>query len=232
MNSSLVFKVSPSLQISPASLGFDPVAVVRGALERGDIRAPAAVVTKPKSAACSSAAAGRLWRLNHPKACARYAEARRFRINKNLGAGLRFDGRPRKRRTQKQWRQLRGLNAKDYARQYRRLTRAVFPSEAEARFGAAIRKIQLLVAEFFKVPVDCMWSSRRPAEVVWPRHVAMFLCRRLIAASSLEVGFCFGGRDHSTVLYAEYQVRQFMAISSKHRSTLKFLMARAQGAIS
>jgi chromosomal replication initiator protein len=37
---------------------------------------------------------------------------------------------------------------------------------------------------------------------VFPRQVAMFLCRELTDASLPEIGRHFGGRDHSTVLHS------------------------------
>jgi len=37
---------------------------------------------------------------------------------------------------------------------------------------------------------------------VFPRQVAVFLCRELADASLPEIGRHFGGRDHTTVLHS------------------------------
>jgi chromosomal replication initiator protein len=45
-------------------------------------------------------------------------------------------------------------------------------------------------------------SSRRTANVVRPRQVAMYLAKPLTLRSLPEIGRRFGGRDHTTVLHA------------------------------
>jgi chromosomal replication initiator protein len=45
-------------------------------------------------------------------------------------------------------------------------------------------------------------SSRRTANVVRPRQVAMYLAKILTLRSLPEIGRRFGGRDHTTVLHA------------------------------
>jgi chromosomal replication initiator protein len=45
-------------------------------------------------------------------------------------------------------------------------------------------------------------SSRRTANVVRPRQVAMYLAKSLTLRSLPEIGRRFGGRDHTTVLHA------------------------------
>ena len=45
-------------------------------------------------------------------------------------------------------------------------------------------------------------SSRRTANVVRPRQIAMYLAKTLTLRSLPEIGRRFGGRDHTTVLHA------------------------------
>ena len=45
-------------------------------------------------------------------------------------------------------------------------------------------------------------SSRRTANVVRPRQIAMYLAKMLTPRSLPEIGRRFGGRDHTTVLHA------------------------------
>jgi chromosomal replication initiator protein len=45
-------------------------------------------------------------------------------------------------------------------------------------------------------------SSRRTANVVRPRQVAMYLSKVMTPRSLPEIGRRFGGRDHTTVLHA------------------------------
>jgi len=56
------------------------------------------------------------------------------------------------------------------------------------------------VCEHFALPPGDLRSRRRSRHVVVPRHVAMYLCRRLLDASYPRIGELFG-RDHSTVMH-------------------------------
>jgi len=54
----------------------------------------------------------------------------------------------------------------------------------------------------FSVKLSDLQSKRRTAAIAYPRQVAMFLARRITRHSLEEIGGYFGGRDHTTVLYA------------------------------
>ncbi|RIL09370.1 MAG: chromosomal replication initiator protein DnaA, partial [Proteobacteria bacterium] len=41
----------------------------------------------------------------------------------------------------------------------------------------------------------------------FPRHIAMYLCRKHTTASYPEIGAHFGGRDHSSVIHAAEVVK-------------------------
>ena len=63
-------------------------------------------------------------------------------------------------------------------------------------------RILAVVAERFNVKVEALCGSRRTRTIAMPRQVAMYLTRQLTDLSLGEIGRLFGGRDHTTVLYA------------------------------
>ena len=65
-----------------------------------------------------------------------------------------------------------------------------------------IESIQKLVAEYFKIRVADLLSSRRNRSITRPRQIAMALTKLLTRHSLPEIGSAFGGRDHTTVLHA------------------------------
>ena len=65
-----------------------------------------------------------------------------------------------------------------------------------------IEDIQRVVARQYNVSRSDLLSSRRTANVVRPRQVAMYLAKILTLRSLPEIGRRFGGRDHTTVLHA------------------------------
>ena len=94
--------------------------------------------------------------------------------------------------------------------------------QEEAKKTVTIDQIQRKVADHFDVRLADMTSKRRPANIAFPRQVAMYLARRHTKASLNEIGDAFGGRDHGTVLHAcktvsgrmvkEDQVRQLIVL--------------------
>ncbi|WP_395664856.1 chromosomal replication initiator protein DnaA [Methylocella sp.] len=75
-----------------------------------------------------------------------------------------------------------------------------------------IEDIQKLVATHFNVSRADILSSRRTANVVRPRQIAMYLSKTLTLRSLPEIGRRFGGRDHTTVLHA---VRKIDGLAAK-----------------
>ncbi|HAB66722.1 MAG TPA: chromosomal replication initiator protein DnaA [Firmicutes bacterium] len=65
-----------------------------------------------------------------------------------------------------------------------------------------IASIQKAVADYYKITVDVLKGKKRSANIVYPRMVAMYLCRMLTDQSFPRIGLEFGGRDHSTVIHA------------------------------
>jgi chromosomal replication initiator protein len=66
----------------------------------------------------------------------------------------------------------------------------------------SVENIQKTVADFYKIKVSDMYSKKRPASIVRPRQIAMYLAKELTQKSLPEIGELFGGRDHTTVLHA------------------------------
>ena len=57
-------------------------------------------------------------------------------------------------------------------------------------------------AEHFGVKVSDLRSGRKHKVVALPRQIAMYLMREMTHCSFPDIGQRFGGRDHSTVMYA------------------------------
>jgi chromosomal replication initiator protein len=89
-------------------------------------------------------------------------------------------------------------------REMRDLIRPIEPKRVR------IEDIQRVVARQYNVSRADLLSSRRTANVVRPRQVAMYLAKVLTLRSLPEIGRRFGGRDHTTVLHA---VRKIEALA-------------------
>ncbi|MCU7938759.1 MAG: chromosomal replication initiator protein DnaA [gamma proteobacterium symbiont of Bathyaustriella thionipta] len=75
----------------------------------------------------------------------------------------------------------------------------------------SIENIQKIVAEYYKIRVADLHSKRRTRSVARPRQIAMSLAKHLTSHSLPEIGDAFGGRDHTTVLYACRKIDELRA---------------------
>jgi hypothetical protein len=92
---------------------------------------------------------------------------------------------------------------------------AMAEARREKMFGkrktVRIEVIMDAVCAVFGVNKNDMLSNRRTAELVMPRHVAMFLSKELTARSLPDIGRMFSDRDHTTVLHAVRRIHGLRA---------------------
>ena len=80
--------------------------------------------------------------------------------------------------------------------------------------------IQKTVAEAFKVDLDAMKGKVKKREIVIPRQVAMYFCKRFTQLTLALIGENFGGRDHSTVIHALESVEDMMKADANFKGTV------------
>ena len=73
-----------------------------------------------------------------------------------------------------------------------------------------IKKIQDEVANYYHISFSDLVGPKRPKEIAFPRQIAMYLVRELLGTSLPAIGTAFGGRDHTTVMYAYRQISDKM----------------------
>lgn len=86
-----------------------------------------------------------------------------------------------------------------------------------------IDKIQKRTADYYHLRVADLLSRRRPAKIVVPRQVAMYLSRILTDHSLVQIGDSFGGRDHGTVINAIRAVENLMEQDPMMRRSIDYL---------
>src|SRR5262245_46698841 len=87
-------------------------------------------------------------------------------------------------------------------------------------------RITQLVSSHYTVKVSDLRSKKRTKSVSLPRQVVMYLARELTHLSLEEIGDHFGGRDHTTVLYAIGKVTERVAAEEGFRLQVERLKDR------
>src|ERR1700716_713484 len=91
-----------------------------------------------------------------------------------------------------------------------------------------IEDIQRIVARHYNVSRGDLLSSRRTANVVRPRQVAMYLAKTLTLRSLPEIARRFGGRDHTTVLHAVRKIENLVGNDSMLAEEIEALKRQLQ----
>ncbi|MBP52442.1 MAG: chromosomal replication initiator protein DnaA [Opitutae bacterium] len=102
-----------------------------------------------------------------------------------------------------------------------RLLRDILREENLSRI--TIETIQKKVVDYYHLRMADMLSRRRPANIAFPRQVAMYLSRLLTEHSLQEIGGAFGGRDHGTVIHACKTVENMMDQDNSIKHSVEFL---------
>lgn len=116
----------------------------------------------------------------------------------------------------------------------REITREVIESllrdifQEQARRAVTIEQIQRKVAEHYDVRLADMTSKRRPANIAFPRQVAMYLSRELTSSSLNDIGDAFGGKDHGTVIHACKLIKRRIEEDEQTRHIIRLLDSQLQ----
>lgn len=83
-----------------------------------------------------------------------------------------------------------------------------------------------VVAEHFHIKPEDIISHKRSADIAFPRHIAMYLCRQMTQTPLEAIGKALGGRDHSTILYGSEKIAKETATNETTKSTIYILIKK------
>lgn len=91
--------------------------------------------------------------------------------------------------------------------------RAVGDLQRSADKVITIDYVQYAVANYYNIDQNDFKIQRKTSDIAFPRQIAMYLCKQLTGLSLKEIGKEFGGKDHSTVIYAIKKVEEEMNLN-------------------
>ncbi|MDY0211908.1 MAG: chromosomal replication initiator protein DnaA [Desulfuromonadaceae bacterium] len=84
-----------------------------------------------------------------------------------------------------------------------------------------VEDIQKKVTNYFNIKISDIKSAKRTKKFVYPRQIAMYLCRQLTSSSYPEIGEYFGGKDHSTVIHAIKKIDAELITNTSLKQSIK-----------
>ncbi len=102
----------------------------------------------------------------------------------------------------------------------------------EIQSDVSVDFIQKTVGEYFKIDLELMKGKLKKREIVIPRQVAMYFCKRYTQLTLALIGQNFGGRDHSTVIHALESVEDMMKTDPNFKNSVDELSKKLKMRIS
>jgi chromosomal replication initiator protein len=99
--------------------------------------------------------------------------------------------------------------------------RDVLASTRQANLSIEI--IQKVIADFYSLNSNDLKGKKRNQKIVYPRQLAMFICREMTDYSTTEIGESFGGRDHTTVMHSIDKIQGLLITDPTLDSTIESL---------
>lgn len=96
----------------------------------------------------------------------------------------------------------------------------------ETQTTISVDEIIKLVSEHFNVRLQDLKSTTRAKPVVVPRQICMYLIKKFMDKSLVDIGKAFGGRDHTTVMNALERVRNLQATDQDISKDIEELESR------
>lgn len=89
-------------------------------------------------------------------------------------------------------------------------------------------EIQKLVSEHYHIRLVDMRSKNRAKPIVTARQVCMYLIKKYLNKSLIDIGKCFGGKDHTTVINALRRIEDQLQENKELRNDLNDLEKQIQ----
>src|SRR2546421_4368803 len=83
--------------------------------------------------------------------------------------------------------------------------------------------VQKVVADYYKITVDDLRARSNMRQVLVPRQVAMYLCKKLTGKSYPEIARQFGGKHHTTVIHSVEKIDHLVTSDREMEIVIKRL---------
>ena len=87
--------------------------------------------------------------------------------------------------------------------------------------NVSIDTIQKIVADYYGISVQEIKSKKQSKKIAFPRHVAIYIARKLTEMSFTEIGSEFGGKDHSTIMSSCKKIEDQIKIDATLDNAIK-----------
>lgn len=97
---------------------------------------------------------------------------------------------------------------------------------ADAEHTVTLTYIVDIVADHFSLTPQEIYSKNRSKNIAYPRQIAMYMCRRYLNMSLVDIGKSIGDKDHTTVMHACKKIEEDLKEDISLQNTLDILVKK------
>ena len=91
------------------------------------------------------------------------------------------------------------------------------------KFSVTIEDVMKAISDRYSIKMSDLRSPKKNKNLASARQIVMYLSRKLTSASFPDIGEKLGGRDHSTVIYADNKIKRLIETDPELKKTLQEL---------
>ena len=97
---------------------------------------------------------------------------------------------------------------------------------AEEGHTVTLTYIVDIVADHFSLTPQEIYSKNRSKNIAYPRQIAMYMCRKYLNMSLIDIGKSIGDKDHTTVMHAVKKIEEDLKTDSSLQNVLDVLVKK------
>ena len=90
-------------------------------------------------------------------------------------------------------------------------------------------QIKDVVSKYYGIKVSDLESSKKTAQIAYPRQIAMYLCRIMTDHSYPQIGQLFGNRHYTTVMHAFEKIQAELKTDSNLKEIIEDIKSKIKG---
>ena len=82
------------------------------------------------------------------------------------------------------------------------------PPPKKNNSSVTVEEIKKVICDYYSISNQQLVGSSRTTAITIPRHIAIYLCRKLLNMTFEDIGVEFGNRDHTTIMNSVIKIEK------------------------
>lgn len=92
--------------------------------------------------------------------------------------------------------------------------------------GTDIQKIFSVIANYFRLSIDDLLSTKRNKEIVYARQICWYIMKKCFDLNYQKIGDIFNGKDHTTVMYGYRTIEEMLNYDENTKNNVENIIRK------